>query len=164
MAALLFVGSWLVGIRGLAALVQALPRLKWALRAAGSVGDPTGWLWVQAVLVVALCLIAGVLLVTSLLALLLVEGSQVLLDDLGISVVHTSVPAPLARRLGAGRLVWKRVSTLDRQGPFFVIRGGGEADPGSMMEDQDLKFLLVEDLERLVLMILERSSNIRFKD
>lgn len=163
MAALLFMGSWLVGIRGLAALVHALPRLSWAIKAAAAAGEATVWLWVQAIIVVALCILAGVLLATSLLAMLLVEGSQVLVDDLGISVVHNSLPSPLARRLGAGRLAWKRVSTLDRQGPFFVVRSGGESDPSSMMENRNLKFFLVEDLERLVLLILERGSNIRFK-
>lgn len=164
MAALLFMGSWLVGVRGLAALVHALPRIKWALSAAGASGEPTLWLWVQSILVVALCVVAGLVLVASLLLLLLVEGTQVLVDELGVSVVHQSLPTLLARRLGAGRLAWKRVATLDRQGPFFVIKGGGESREASMLEDVDLKFLLVEELERLVLLILERSPNIRFKD
>lgn len=164
MAALLFMGSWLVGVRGLAALVHALPRIKWALQAAGASGEPTLWLWIQSILVVALCIVAGLILAASLLLLLMVEGTQVLVDELGVSVVHQSLPTPLAKRLGAGRLTWKRIATLDRQGPFFVIRRGSETQEPSMMEDADLKFLLVEELERLVLLILERSPNIRFKD
>lgn len=164
MAALLFVGSWLVGVRGLAALVQELPRLRWALHAAGAANESTGWLWFQVVLLVGICGVAGVVLLATLLGLLLMEGSQVLVDELGLAVDHNSLPMPLARRLGCGRLAWKRVVAMERQGPFFVIRGGGEGNPDPMVVEPVLKFLLVEDLERLVLLILERSPNVRFKE
>lgn len=164
MAALLFVGSWLVGVRGVAALVHVLPRLKWALKAAEAAGEPTGWLWVQTLAAVAACVGGGLVLAASLLALLMVEGSHVMTDELGISVEHSALPGPMARWLGAGRLTWKRVSGLDRKGPFFVVRGGGEADGSSVLGDPELKFLLVEDLERLVLLILERSPNLRFRE
>lgn len=164
MAALLFVGSWLVGVRGLAALVHEIPRLRWALRAAEASGEPAGSLWLQVVIIVGVCIAAGAVLVATLLALLLLEGSQVLVDELGLAVVHNSLPAPLATRLGAGRLAWKRITAMERQGPFFVVRGGGDSNPGSMVDDPSLRFLLVEDLERLVLLILERSPNVRFKE
>jgi hypothetical protein len=164
MAALLFAGSWLVGVRGVAALVHELPRLRWAIRAAEAASEPVGWLWLQAVIVVGVCIAAGVVLVVTLLALLLMVGSQVLVDELGLAVEHQSLPMPLSRRLGAGRLPWKRVAALERQGPFFVIRGGGESDPASLVEDPVLRFLLVEDLERLILLVMERSPNLRFKE
>lgn len=63
--------------------------------------------------------------------------------------------------LGAGRLTWKQISRLYRRGPLFVLRGGsGEGPPGP----DRVRFLLVEDLERLVHLILERSPNLRFPD
>ncbi len=108
-------------------------------------------------------MVAGsLLLLGTLLGLLMVEGSQVLVDDLGLSVEHNALPVPLARRLGAGRLLWKQVARLERSGPFFALRGGG--DPDSLRKDPDLRFLMVDQLERLVLMILERSPNLKHED
>jgi hypothetical protein len=93
----------------------------------------------------------------------MVEGSQVLMDELGLSVEHNALPAPLAKRLGAGRLLWKQVSHLERSGPFFVVRGGG--DPGrSLPQDPNLRFLMVDELERLILIILKRSPNLKLDE
>ena len=71
-----------------------------------------------------------------------------------------SRPAPLARKLGAGRLPWKHVARLQRSGPFFVVRGGGQPAAGKA-KDPNLRFLMVDELERLVLTILERSPNLK---
>jgi hypothetical protein len=108
--------------------------------------------------------VAGsVLLLGTLLGVLMVEGSQVMIDELGLSVEHNALPAPLARKFGAGRLLWKRISRLERSGPFFVLRGGGE--PGRQSpKDPTLRFLMVDELERLVLTILERSPNLKHED
>ncbi len=105
--------------------------------------------------------VAGsLLLLATLLGLLLVEGSQVLVDELGLAVEHNALPAPLARKLGAGRLLWKRIARLEHSGPFFVLRGGGE--PGHAgPKDPTLRFLMVDQLERLILIILERSPNLK---
>jgi hypothetical protein len=103
------------------------------------------------------------LLLGTLMGVLMVEGSQVLLDELGLSVEHNALPAPLARRFGAGRLLWKQIAGLRRSGPFFVVRGGGEPGPPGLKAPV-LRFLLVDELERLVLMILERSPNLKHED
>jgi hypothetical protein len=107
--------------------------------------------------------VAGsLLLLATLLGVLMVEGSQVMVDELGLAVEHNALPTILARRLGAGRLPWKRVSRLERSGPFFVLRGG-VSEPGSP-KDPTLRFLLVDELERLILTILERSPNLKHED
>ncbi len=157
MAALLCAGSWLVGVRALAGLLHHLPYLRWALRAAEAAGESTWRLWLVLIGSVLGCLASGGVLLAALLGLLLVEGSHVMVDELGIAVDHGALPGPVARRLGSGRLSWKRVSSLKRGGPFFVIRGredGGGPDPV-------LRFLLVDELERLILLILERSPNLK---
>lgn len=160
MAVLLFAGSWLVGVRALAQIFERLPVLRASLKVAEAASEPTWSFWVAIVAAVAAVVVGGFLLIGTLLGLLLVEGSQVLVDELGLSVEHNALPAPLARKLGAGRLPWKRISRLERSGPFFVLRGGGEPDPHGL-KDPNLRFLLVDELERLVLTILERSPNLK---
>lgn len=161
LAALLCVGSWLVGVRALAALIDNLPRLSRALRAAGLAGEPTLGLWLMLAAALAATVAAGGLLVVSIAAFLTVEGSVVLVDEIGLSVEHHLLPGPFGRWLGAGRLTWKQVSTVGRSGPLFVLRGGGEG-PSGPPHPERLRFLLVEDLERLVNLILERSPNLKF--
>jgi hypothetical protein len=163
MAMLLFAGSWLVGVRALAQIMERLPVLRASLKVAETAGEPTWSFWVAVIAAVGAVVAGSLLLVGTLLGVLLVEGSQVLLDELGLSVEHNALPAPLARRFGAGRLLWKQVARLDRSGPFFVVRGG--AEPGSLVRKVPaLRFLLVDELERLVLMILERSPNLKHED
>lgn len=165
MAFLIFAGSWLSGIRALSDILKRLPGLHFALEAAKASGEPTGLLWTLAVVAWVAVLLAGVLLVGSLLFLLLVEGTHVVVDALGLAVEIHTLPAPLARRLGAGRLAWKRISRFERRGFFFRLRGGGEGapKPGEVV-DPDLRFLLVDELERLVTSILERSPNLKLED
>ncbi|GLH74110.1 hypothetical protein GETHLI_26120 [Geothrix limicola] len=163
MAMLLFAGSWLVGVRALAQILERLPVLRASLRVAEAAGDPTWSFWVAVVAAFGAVLMGSLLLLGTLLGVLLVEGSHVLVDDLGLSVEHNALPASLARRLGAGRLLWKQISRIERSGPFFVLRGGG--DPGATLrKDPNLRFLLVDELERLVLTILERSPNLKHED
>lgn len=163
MAVLLFAGSWLVGVRALAQILERLPILRASLKVAEAASEPTWSFWVAIVAAIGAVVAGSLLLLSTLLGVLLVEGSQVLVDDLGLSVEHNALPAPLARRLGSGRLLWKRISRLERSGPFFVLRGGGE--PGNLgPKDSTLRFLLVDELERLVLMILERSPNLKHGD
>jgi hypothetical protein len=166
-AALLCAGSWIVGIRTLALLLQNLPRLHWALRQAQEAGEPTAWLWVGLVSAISACFAGGVLLLLSVLALVLVEGSQVLVDELGIVVDLGGLPGFLARRMGAGRLVWKEITAIGKGNFFFLLQGGGNPgeDPPSLAEHPSvLRFLVVDELERLVLIIIERSPNLRFKE
>ena len=165
MAFLIFAGSWLAGVRAIADIVHRLPDLHFALQAARAADEPTALLWTLFLLSFAAAALAGLLLLLSLLFVLLVESTQITLDPAGLAVEILALPAPLARRLGAGRLTWKRVASLERKGFFFVVRGnaGGPPEPGELL-DRDLRFLLVDQMERLVLMILEKSPNIRMGD
>jgi hypothetical protein len=50
---------------------------------------------------------------------------------------------------------------------FFILRGGlPKGEPSNLLTEHyaksTLKFLLVDQLERLILIILERSSNLTF--
>jgi hypothetical protein len=163
MAMLLFAGSWLVGVRALAQILERLPILRASLRVAESAGEPTWSFWVAITAALGAVVAGSLLLLGTLLGVLMLEGSQVLVDDLGLSVEHNALPAPLARKFGAGRLLWKRVSRLERSGPFFVLRGGGE--PGyAGPPDPNLRILLVDELERLILTIFERSPNLKLED
>ncbi|WLT32776.1 hypothetical protein [Geothrix sp. PMB-07] len=163
MAMLLFAGSWLVGVRALAQIMERLPVLRASLKVAEAAGDPTWSFWVAVTAAFGAVVLGSFLLLGTLVGVLMVEGSQVLVDDLGLSVEHSALPAPLARRFGAGRLLWKQVSRLERSGPFFVLRGGGDATV-NLRKDPTLRFLLVDELERLVLTILERSPNLKHED
>ena len=74
---------------------------------------------------------------------------------------------PLAIRLGAGHLPWKHVLRLEKGRIFFILRGGlPKGEPASAITAQaagsTLKFLVVDELERLILIVLERSSNLTF--
>ncbi len=163
MAMLLFAGSWLVGVRALAQIMERLPVLRASLKVAEAAGEPTWSFWVAVIAAVGAVVAGSLLLLGTLVGVLMVEGSQVLVDDLGLAVEHNALPAPLARRFGAGRLLWKQVARLERSGPFFVLRGGGEPSR-SGGRDPNLRFLLVDELERLVLTILERSPNLKHDD
>ena len=164
MAVLLFAGSWLVGVRALSQILEHLPNLRIGLEVAELSGEPTWSFYVAMVAAVGALVAGSVLLLVTLFGVLLVEGSQVLVDDLGIAVEHNALPPFLARRMGAGRLSWKRISCIERKGFFFVLRGGGE--PGQPLEPRDptLRFLMVDELERLVLTVLKRSPNLKPED
>jgi hypothetical protein len=163
MAMLLFAGSWLVGVRALAQILERLPVLRASLKVAEAAGEPTWSFWIAVTAAFGAVVAGSLLLVGTLVGVLMVEGSQVLVDELGLSVEHNALPAPLARKLGAGRLLWKRVARLERSGPFFVLKGGGEPGHGGP-KDPQLRILLVDELERLILTILERSPNLKHED
>lgn len=163
MAMLLFAGSWLVGVRALAQIMERLPVLRASLKVAEAAGEPTWSFWVAVTAALGAVVAGSVLLLVTLFCVLMVEGSQVLVDELGLSVEHNALPAPLARKLGAGRLLWKQVSRLERSGPFFVVRGGGDPGPAHP-KDTRLRFLMVDELERLILVILKRSPNLKHED
>lgn len=166
-ALLLFAGSWLVGVRGLVQVVQHLPRLLALIHLAELNSEPTLRLWVALVTSVAACVAGGILLLLSVLFLLFIEGTQVLVDEMGVSVELGPVPGPLARRMGAGRLSWKQVGHLEKGRFFFILEGGGDPEGGLVGlrgKDPVLRFLVVDQLDRLILTILERSPNLHFKD
>lgn len=156
-AALLCAGSLMMGIRALVLLVQGLPRLLWAIKVAEAAHESTFALWSLVGFSVGACIGGGALLLLAVLGLLLIEGCQVLVDDLGIVVDFDSLPGPLARRIGAGRLTWKQIKDVQKHRFFFVITGGNE---GTLLQTR-LKFLMVDELERLMTIIFERSPNLR---
>ncbi len=163
MAMLLFAGSWLVGVRALAQIMERLPVLRASMKVAETAGEPTWSFWIAITAAFGAVVAGSLLLLGTLLGVLLVEGSQVLVDELGLSVEHNALPTSLARKFGAGRLLWKRVSRLERSGPFFVLRGGGE--PGyTGPRDPNLRILMVDELERLILTIFEHSPNLEHED
>jgi hypothetical protein len=166
---LLFAGSWIVGIRVIVLLIQNFPRMYANLKLAQATGDSTAWLWVGFGAAIAACLLSGLLLSLSLMTMLLVEGTHVLTDEMGISVEYLAVPRRFARWIGAGRLSWKEIHSLEKHRLFFVLRGdaAGEEDSSPKLpiaQVSTLRFLLVDELERLVLLILERSTNLRFEE
>jgi len=163
LAALLCAGSWLVGVRALVLLIQLIPRLHAALWLARTTGESPWMIYLALAAAISACVVGGILLLLAVLALLLIEGCQVLVDDLGIAVVLGGLPGGLARKLGAGRLGWKQVSSLEKGRFTFVIKGAGDptGQPGPA---PTLHFLVVDELERLVLLILERSPNLRFTE
>jgi len=166
-ALLLFAGSWLVGVRGLVYVIQQMPRLLALLRMAEANSEPTFRLWVALVSSVIACVAGGILLLVSIVTLLLIEGTQVLVDEMGLSVELGPLPGPMARRMGAGRLTWKQVGALEKGRFFFILRGGGDPEGPKLLgqgPDPVLRFLVVDQLDRLVLTILERSPNLRFRD
>jgi hypothetical protein len=139
------------------------------LKLAQASSEPTGLLWMGLVAALAACVLGGILLVLSLVAMLLVEGTQVLTDEMGIAVECLTVPRRLARWIGAGRLSWKEVRSIEKHRLFFVLRSGGEkpsAEPSIPEANRTaaLRFLMVEELERLILLIIERSPNLHFEE
>ncbi len=164
LAALLCVGSWLVGIRALALLFEQLPRWLTLIRFAQSAGEPTSLMWISLGGAVLACVLGGIILALVLLSFVLIEGCQVLVDDLGMTVEYTTLPSPLAKWAGAGRLGWKQILHLDKRAWSFVVRGNPDLQDGThpiLHPTLSLRFMLVHELERLVLLILERSPNLK---
>lgn len=165
LALLLCAGSWLVGARALASLLEQMPILHAVIVQARAAGEDPWMAWLLLTLAIIAVLAAGVLLLASILGLVLMEGTQVYVDELGIAVELSFLPRGFANWLGAGRIPWKRVGTLKRSGPFFVILGDGREPEGSSREPlSPIRFLVVDEIERLVNLILERSPNISFND
>lgn len=167
LALLLCTGSWLVGGRALASLLEQMPLLRQVIVQSRSTGDEPWIAWLLLVLAILAVLMAGILLLASILGLLLMEGTQVFVDELGIAVELAYLPRGFAHWLGAGRIPWKQVGTVKRSGPLFVILADG-GDSTSVRDSLEtpppVRFLVVDEIERLVNLILERSPHISFKD
>jgi len=165
LALLLCAGSWMVGARALASLFEQMPVIHKVIVEARAVGDDPWMAWLLMTLAIMAVLAAGVLLLASILGLVLMEGTQVYVDELGIAVELAFLPKGFAHWLGAGRIPWKHVGTLKRSGPLFVIQGDGRDSAAASGEPlAPVRFLVVDEIERLVNLILERSPNISFKD
>lgn len=165
MALLLCAGSWLVGARALASLLQEIPHLHTSIQEAHAAGENPWGVWILMILAIAAVVLGSLILMATILGLVLIEGTEVLVDQMGIAVQLAYLPSSWARWLGAGRLPWKRVGSLTRRGPFFVLAGDAKT-PGQDAEKPlpTLRFLMVDELEHLVNLIFQRSPNISFKD
>ncbi len=165
LALLLCAGSWFVGARAVASLLEQMPPLHAAIVGARAVGDDPWLAWLLMTLSIAAVLVAAILLLASILCLVLMEGTQVFVDEMGIAVELAYLPKGFAHWLGAGRIPWKKVGTLKRSGPLFVIVCDGRNTEGAAGEPlSPIRFLVVDEIERLVNLILERSPNITFLD
>lgn len=167
LALLLCTGSWLVGARALASLLEQMPWLRQVIVQARSAGDEPWSAWLLMALAILAVLVAGILLLASILGLVLMEGTQVFVDELGIAVELAFLPRGFAHWLGAGRIPWKQVGTVKRSGPLFVILADGGASSNERASREamaPIRFLVVDEIERLMNLILDRSPNISFKD
>jgi hypothetical protein len=155
----LVLGCLLVAGRGISLMLHNFPKIWYQLKLAQSQsGESTILIWLSLIVGCVAVLIAGLILVLAIIALMLIEGTQVLVDEFGISVECPLLPRAVARRLGAGRILWKQITNIERRRMYFVIRG--ETAPNKPIT-REIKFLLVDELEQLIFIIMERSSNLK---
>jgi hypothetical protein len=146
--------------RGASLAIQSLPKIWYQLKLAQSQGDePTALIWLSLALACAALLIAGAALLLAILTLVIIEGTQVLVDEIGITVLCTLLPGPMGRRLGAGYIPWKNVAVIERRKMCFVVQGN--VAPDKPKSKETVRFLLVDELDRLIFLIIERSPNLK---
>jgi hypothetical protein len=141
-------------------VVQNVPKVLDQLKLAQSLGgESTALIWLSLAVALLVLLVAGVVSVAAVLLMALVEGTQVFVDEYGITVDCPLLPGPLARRLGAGRIPWQSVTGVGRRWMRFVVVGdvGQKGQKGS----NSVGFLFADQLERLVLIIVECSPNLK---
>jgi hypothetical protein len=156
----LALGCLLISVRGGHIAVESVPKVLGQLKLARSMGgEPTFFIWLGLVASLLALLAAGTVLVLSVLVLVLVEGTQVFVDADGIAVECPLLPAPLTRRLGAGRIRWENVRGVGRRKMRFVVTG--DTDSNASKRGGSIGFLFVDELERLVFLIIDRSPNLK---
>ena len=77
MAMLLFAGSWLVGVRALAQIMERLPVLRASLKVAEAAGEPTWSFWVAVAAAFGAVVAGSLLLLGTLLGVLIDRKSVV---------------------------------------------------------------------------------------
>jgi len=156
----LALGCLLVAGHGMSLMFKNLSAIWYQLKLAQSqVVESTAFIWFSLIVGCFAMLFAGVFLLLAILAVILIEGTQVIVDELEISVECPLLPGSIARIFGAGRLPWKKVTKIERRKMYFVLHG--ESDPNKPESKETVKFLLVDDLERLMFIIMERSTNLK---
>jgi hypothetical protein len=155
----LALGCLLISVRGGHLMAQSLPKVLYQLKLARCMEEPTLFIWLSLALSLAVLLAAGAAMAFSVLALVLVEGTQVIVDGHGIAVECPLLPGPLARRLGAGRVPWESIAGVGRRKARFVVTGG-TCSKGPK-RNVSVGFLFVDELERLMLLVIERSPNLK---
>ena len=149
---------WVAG-RGMALALQTAPKIWHELKLAQSqAGEPTALIWLSLVATCLALLIAGLVMLLAILAYLLIEGTQIHIDELGLSVLCLHLPSPVAKRLGSGRILWKNISSIERGGFYFALYG--QETPNTKNKEV-VKFLVVEHLEKLIFIVMERSPNLK---
>lgn len=165
-AAILCIGSCMAGVRGLIFLLKYLPKLIFELNQTKTANESTLFLWSLIVILVLFCFISGFLLVFCILGLILIESTNVIVDKTGITVEYLALPNRLAIYFGAGHLLWKHVLKLEKNIIFFTLHGKehnmscSKYDNHKQCKVIKLKFIIVDELDRLILTILERSPNL----
>lgn len=158
-AAVLFFGCVLVVGLGIPQIVQNLPRIWYQLKLAQNHGgEPIAMIWLSIILACSAVLIAGAVLTLAVLILALILGTQVLVDEFGICVECTLLPMPLARKFGAGHIQWKNITKIERRGISFVLHGC--IDPDIPKNRKIVRFFVVDQMDHLILLVIERSPNI----
>ncbi|MDR2561547.1 MAG: hypothetical protein LBC63_07235 [Holophagales bacterium] len=159
-ALILALGCLLVSGRGMSLMIHNFPHIWFQLKVAQSqAGEPTFFIWASLVAACLAVLVSGIVLVLVIVMFLLIEGTHILTDELGISVECQLLPQPIARRLGAGRILWKNVTKIERRRMYFVIFG--EDKPENKLNNAMIKFLLADHLDRLIFLIIDRSPNLK---
>ena len=165
-AAILCVGSCMAGARGLIFLLKCLPKLIFELNQTKAANEPTLFLWSLIVVLMLFCFIGGFLLVFCILGLILIESTNVIVDEVGITVEYLALPHHLAIYFGAGHLSWKHALKLEKNSIFFTLHGKehnmacNKYGNHKQYKAIKLKFIIVDELDRLILTILERSPNL----
>ena len=164
---LLCLGSWMAGIRGLVMLVNYMPRLAACVHQARLLGESTYPIWAWVTVLIFFCLAGGLILVASIIGLMLIESTSITVDEIGITVAYSLLPKKMAIYFGAGHIPWNKVVRLEKQGIFFILYSGqvNISGPNSFSlcrSESVVKFIVVHELERLVLTVLRCSPNITF--
>ena len=158
-AVTLALGCLLVAGHGVSLMIQNVPGIWYQLKLAQNQSEPTTLIWLSLVAACTAMLIAGVVLLLAMLVLMLIEGTQVLVDELGITVECPLLPGPIARCFGAGRIPWKDITKIERRKMCFELHGSTE--PNSANGREIVRFLFVDKLEHLIFLIMERSPNLK---
>ena len=158
-ALLLAAATTLVSGYSVSLITPNLPRMLYQLKLAQSQGEATMLIWLSLVLACIAALMAGIVFLAALVMLALIEGTQVRVDELGVTVKCTLLPPAAARLFGQGHIAWENITKLERRFAFFVLQG--QKDMGGLQKKTTIRFLMVDQLERLILLIIEHSKKLR---
>jgi len=160
----IFCGCWLSSMSMLRQVAEKLPSLWTQVHFLKLEGESASFLYGSIGILAISGLASLVVLLLSLLFLILMETTQVVIDDIGITVQHHLIPLWLSRQLGGGRLTWKRIVRLKRN--FFLFQLKAEPDPETpgSLKVLRIHFVLVEYLEELITIIVNKSPHLKWTD
>jgi len=160
----IFCGCWFSCMSMLRQVVEKLPSLWTQAHFLKLQGESTSFLYSSIGILAISGLMSMVILVLSVIFLILVETTQVVIDDVGITVQHHLIPSWLSRQLGGGRLTWRRIVRLQRK--FFLFQLKAESDPEipEPLRVLQIHFVLVEYLEELITIIVNKSPHLKWTD